>query len=174
MFNEERQEQGFTWNMLGDIKEGRPNLGPKMYVNVYRLMQFTLRDVLIQDVGVNKADEIFWKAGREAGKEFHKNIIKKTDNFLEFIADLQEKLKETMIGVLKVEYADLEKLEFTLTVEEDLDCSGIPICNEQICTYDEGFIHGILKEQTGIDFNVKEIDCWGSGDRVCRFKVIKQ
>ena len=42
--------------MLGDLKEGRPNLGPMTHVAVYRLMQYTLRDVLIREFGVEKAD----------------------------------------------------------------------------------------------------------------------
>jgi len=65
----------------------------------------------------------------------------------------------------------LEKMEFTLTVAEDLDCSGLPVCNENICTYDEGFIRGLLFEFSGKKFDVKEVDCWCSGDRVCRFEV---
>ncbi|MCK5055523.1 MAG: 4-vinyl reductase, partial [Candidatus Aminicenantes bacterium] len=30
---------------------------------------------------------------------------------------------------------------------------------------------GILEAYTGKAFRVKEIDCWASGDRVCRFDV---
>jgi uncharacterized protein len=28
MFKEEGDQSQFEWNMLGDLKEGRPNLGP--------------------------------------------------------------------------------------------------------------------------------------------------
>jgi|GEM_PF-3565275 len=42
MFKEERSESMFKWELLGDVKEGRPNLGKMMYVSVYRLIQFTL------------------------------------------------------------------------------------------------------------------------------------
>jgi predicted hydrocarbon binding protein len=56
-------------------------------------------------------------------------------------------------------------------VAEDLDCSGLPDYDEMICTYDEGFISGLLHEYTGKSFDVKEVDCWCSGDRVCRFDV---
>jgi predicted hydrocarbon binding protein len=75
-------------------------------------------------------------------------------------------LGELGIGILRVEKGDLEKLTFTLTVAEDLDCSGLPACGEQICTYDEGFISGLLSAHTGKRFLVKEVDCWGSGARV--------
>ncbi len=50
MFKEERDESQFEWSMLGDIETGRPNLGPMVHVAVYRLMQFTLRDMLIRDL----------------------------------------------------------------------------------------------------------------------------
>ena len=40
MFKEERRELMFDWSMLGDIGEGRPNLGMTMNVAVYRLMLF--------------------------------------------------------------------------------------------------------------------------------------
>ena len=171
MFKEERTESDFNWSMLGNIEEGRPNLGNKTTVDVYRLMQFTLRDVLITHVGVAKTDEIFFQAGEKAGRELYKNIITKKETFNEFIADLQKTLKDLGIGILRVESADIEKLTFTLTVAEDLDCSGLPVVDEEICTYDEGFIKGILSEHTGRNFRVKEIDCWCSGDRVCRFDV---
>jgi len=104
-------------------------------------------------------------------KELYKNVLTKQGNFNDFIAELQRVLKELKIGILRVEKSNMEKLSFTLTVAEDLDCSGIPVCDEQICTYDEGFIAGILHEYTGKNFHVKEVDCWGSGDRVCRFEV---
>ena len=171
MFKEEREEAQFDWSMLGDVALGRPNLGRGTDVIVYRLMQFTLRDILIREIGVERAEKIFYEAGKRAGEELYKNVIRKTDNFNDFIADVQKTLKELNIGILRVEDADLEKMTFTLVVAEDLDCSGLPVCSEQICTYDEGFINGILSTYTGMSFNVKEVDCWCSGDRVCRFKV---
>lgn len=171
MFKEERTESMFDWNMLGDISEGRPNLGPSMSVLVYRLMQFTLRDVLIQKYGVAATDRIFYEAGEAAGRSLYQNVITKKDNLEEFITELQQVLKDLQIGILRVEAADIDALTFTLTVAEDLDCSGLPLCEEEICTYDEGFIQGLLSSHTGKNFRVKEIDCWCSGDRVCRFDV---
>jgi predicted hydrocarbon binding protein len=173
MFKEERKASLFTWSMLGDIDEGRPNLGNTTEVSVYRLMQFTLRDVLIQKFGVEQTDILFYEAGMLAGNEFFNNLIEERKDFNKFINELQQKLKDLRIGILRIEKADIEQMKFTLTVAEDLDCSGIPVTSEEICTYDEGFINGLLSSFTGFDFNVKEIDCWGSGDRVCRFDVKK-
>ena len=75
------------------------------------------------------------------------------------------------MNILRIEEADLEKMTFTLTLAEDLDCSGLPDSNETICTYDEGFFSGLFAEHTGKSFSAKEVDCWCSGDRVCRFEA---
>jgi hypothetical protein len=171
MFKEPRTESLFEWTMLGKIDEGRPNLGFAVDVAVYRLMQFTLRDVLIREYGVEAADRVFYRAGETAGKHFYENLITKRNSFSEFVADLQDVLKQLKVGILRIEKGDMEKMTFTLTVAEDLDCSGLPTCDEQICTYDEGFISGLFLAHTGKTFSVKEVDCWCSGDRVCRFDV---
>ena len=171
MFKEERTDSQFDWSMLGNLAEGRPNLGESMNVAVYRLMQFTLRDVLIQRLGVAAADRVFYDAGCEAGVQFYANVLTRKAGFQEFIADLQESLLRLKMGILRVEKADLEALRFTLTVAEDLDCSGLPVCGEQVCTYDEGFLQGLLSAFTGRAFQVREVDCWASGDRVCRFEA---
>ena len=171
MFKEEREELKFKWNMIGNVPEGRPNLGTIMDVSVYRLMQFTLRDVLIKEFDVETADRIFYDAGQYAGKCFCQEFINKENSLNDFIVQLKDLLIKLKIGVLRVEKADLDKMIFTLTIAEDLDCSGLPVCNEQVCTYDEGFISGVIGEYSGKDFSVKEIDCWASGDRVCRFDV---
>ncbi len=171
MFKEERNDSLFSWTMLGNIQEGRPNLGPKTDVSVYRLMQFTLRDVLIQKFGVELTDNIFFEAGLSAGLHFYNNLVTKRDSYDAFFAQLQELLKDLNVGILRVEKADFEAKTFTVTVAEDLDCSGLPACEESICTYDEGFIAGLLYAHTGEIFDVKEVDCWCSGGRVCRFDV---
>ena len=51
----------FSWDLLGNIELGRPNLGPNTRLEVYRLMQFTFRDVIEQHVGTKKADQIFYE-----------------------------------------------------------------------------------------------------------------
>lgn len=171
MFKEEGSSYGFQWKDLGNIDEGRPNLGPMTLVAVYRLMQYTMRSVLIDEYDPETAGQILCKAGKLAGSEFCKNVLDTKLVFNEFVSDLQEKLKSMKIGILRVEEADLEKMEFTLTVDEDLDCSGLPFTAETVCDYDEGFIEGVLDTYTGKKFHVKEIDCWASGERTCRFSV---
>ena len=169
MFKEEHTEYQFQWKDLGNIEEGRPTLGPTTLVSVYRLMQYTLRDVLITRYGVQTANELLVEAGKLAGTQFSKNMLDLSADFEAFVAQLQERLRALSIGILRIEKADISKMDFVLTVSEDLDCSGLPIVGETVCDYDEGFIAGILNAYTGKDFEVKEIDCWATGDRTCRF-----
>lgn len=161
----------FSWENLGNINEGRPNLGPSAPVLLYRLFQYGIREVLAQEYSEDVSEDIVYKSGKLAGEAFCKNVMNLDLEFNEFVAELQKTLKELKVGVLRVEKADLEKMEFTMTVAEDLDCSGLPVTGGQVCTYDEGFIAGLLKVYTGKEFDVKEVDCWVSGDRVCRFEV---
>ncbi len=163
----------FSWNLLGDIGTGRPNLGPETGVEVYRLMEYTFRDVLEQAFGTEKTDEIFYRAGFLAGTEFYRNLIGKPEDFDTFIKKLHYLLAGMKIAILRIEKEDPEKGSYVMTVSEDLDCSGLPKTGCGICIYDEGFIAGVMESYTGVPFVVKEIDCWCTGDRTCRFSVTR-
>lgn len=171
MFKEERDKNKFVWDDLGDLEKGRPNLGLTVPLLAYRLLQFTFRDVMITELGVEKTNEIIIKAGRLAGQQFCENMLNKALDFNEFVSQLQSVLREQAMGILRIEKVDLENMQFMLTIAEDLDCSGLPPTDEVTCQYDEGFIAGILEAYTGKPFCAKEIDCWASGERLCRFDV---
>lgn len=141
-----------------------------MPVLVYRLMQYTMLDVLSKEFGEDQANVYFRDAGFLAGNEYAKNTLDLDVDFDTFIAGLQESMKELKIGILRMESKDDDSGQIMLTVGQDLDCSGLPITNENVCVYDEGFIAGILEAFTGDIYTVREVDCWASGDRVCRFQ----
>jgi len=170
VFRKDGSHGTFTWANLGNIKEGRGNLGEEMPVLVYRLMQFTLLDVMTREFGREKANHYLREAGRLAGTEFARNVLDLKVDLNAFVANLQKALEDLKVGILRIESIDEKVEEIILTVAEDLDCSGLVITEETVCDYDEGFIAGILNEYTGKTYTVKEIDCWASGDRVCRFK----
>jgi predicted hydrocarbon binding protein len=159
----------FSWDLLGDLKLGRPNLGPFTRVEVYRLMQFTFRDVMEQDLGTEKTDRLFYQAGKMAGVAFYQQYFAHFKDLNEFVKQLQQVLKDLGIGILRMEKVDMEAGLLVLTVSEDLDCSGLPELHYEVCKYDEGFIAGLLESFSGHPFKVKEVDCWCTGDRTCRF-----
>ena len=169
IFLKRKNHADFFWGNLGDVKEGRGDLGEEMPVIVYRLMQYTMLDVLSKAHGPDQANEYFRQAGYMAGTEFAKHTLDLEADFNAFVANLQKSLEELKIGILRMEAFDPETGNIVLTVGQDLDCSGLPITNENVCIYDEGFISGILEAYTGRKYDVREVDCWASGDRVCRF-----
>lgn len=162
----------FRWENLGDITEGRGELGEEMPVLVYRLMQFTMLDILTKEYGAEKANGLFRDAGFLAGVEFAKAVLDLEVDLDGFVANLQAALADNKIGILRMEAFDTSTGNLTLTVSEDLDCSGLPVTNEVVCCYDEGFVAGILKAYTGNDYDVREVDCWANGDRTCRFNGV--
>ena len=161
----------FSWDQLGDIDEGRPSLGKETSVAVYRLMQYTMRAVLEKEYGDAQTRNLLRIAGRLAGVEFCKNVMDTTLPFNKFVAQLHDQLRNLSVGILRMEKSDLDNMEFIATVAEDLDCSGLPIKGVTVCDYDEGFIEGIFNIYTGKEFDCREIDCWTTGERTCRFSI---
>ena len=164
-----------TWKRLGNVSVGRANLGLEMPVLVYRLAQACQKDVLVKHFGDDKAKELIRESGAAAGTEFYNNVLAEEGlHFDSFVAKLQAALRDLKIGILKVESADLSNFRLVFSVAEDVSCSGMDIYNETVCNYEEGFIASILKCFTGFDWNVVEVDCWATGDRVCRFSAVKK
>lgn len=141
-----------------------------MDVDVYRLMQFTLRDVMEQKLGADETDKLFYEAGKLAGKEFYNHAIAPVETLDEFVAKTQKLLKEKKIGILRVE--SVTDSEIFLTIDEDLDCSGLPVMDYESCIYDEGFVGALFESFTGKVWRAEEVDCWCTGARTCRFRVI--
>jgi predicted hydrocarbon binding protein len=170
VFLQHKDHSIFSWENLGNIKDGRGSLGEEMPVLVYRLMQFTMFDIATKKYGKKEATALLRESGHLAGTEFARNALNLKQDFDSFSAELQAALKELKVGILRIESVNTDASEIVLTVGEDLDCSGLPVTGETVCDYDEGFIAGILEVYTKSPYNVKEIDCWASGDRICRFR----
>ncbi|MEG1686419.1 MAG: 4-vinyl reductase, partial [Angelakisella sp.] len=69
------EENKFSWGSIGDVNEGRSNLGSDMPVFVYRLMQYTIRDVLSKRYGNDEMIAVFRDAGELAGKELANQLL---------------------------------------------------------------------------------------------------
>ncbi|GAB1254816.1 V4R domain-containing protein [Desulfovibrio falkowii] len=161
----------FSWDFIGDIQKGRPNLGNSVSIEAYRLFLYTMRDVLEESYGTEESEKILYRAGFLAGENVVENYLPGYTLFDDFVAALHDLLLEKKIGILRIESSDLSTNTFCITVSEDVDCSGLPECDHVICTYDEGFVAGLFSSFTGRRFTAKEVDCWCTGDRTCRFVV---
>lgn len=147
----------------------RGNLGEELPVIVYRLLEYSLKDELIERFGKETQIDVFRQAGRKAGEYFARKLLDMNQPLDQFVSQLQSKMQEMKIGVLRIEDVDEESGRIILTVAEDADCSGLPVLGETVCNYDEGFISGILSLYSGKPYTAVEVDCWATGDRVCRF-----
>ena len=157
-------------DVVADFRwRGRENLGEGVPVAVYRLFQYSLKNVLIRMYGKHRATELFRRAGFEAGTHFAAQVMDLTCPMAEFISSLQKLMIRYKIGILRMEKLDEATGQIVLTIAEDADCSGLPVLGETVCNYDEGFLSGVLTAYTGKAYEAEEIDCWATGDRVCRF-----
>ncbi|MFP4030647.1 MAG: V4R domain-containing protein [Desulfococcaceae bacterium] len=159
----------FHWSLIGDIPLGRPNLGNRTRLEVFRLMQFCFRDVIEQHLGAAMTDRISYEAGELAGGHFYRNVVGRVLGLPAFLDRLRDLFREMGVGILRVEEVDEAAGRLILTISEDLDCSGLPELDYEACIYDEGFIAGLLAAFSGRRFRVREVDCWCTGDRTCRF-----
>lgn len=166
----------FSWDTAigADMRTARPGLGPLTRVEIYRLFQFTLRDVLEQRYGTGMTDALFKEAGCMAGRAFFERFLKDAQDVPALVNKLQEAFREYGVGIFRVEETSGDGRRFVFTVDEDLDCSGLPDTEDVICVYDEGFIQGVLESFSGTGFDVREVDCWCTGSRTCRFEAKAQ
>lgn len=152
-------------------ESSRGNLGAELPVIVYRMLEYSLREELVRRFGRESQIDIFRSAGRMAGEYFAKNFLNMDQPLDQFVGQLQDEMQKLKIGVLRVESVDEASGKIMLTVSEDADCSGLPVLGETVCNYDEGFISGILSLYSGKEYHAVEVDCWATGDRVCRFRA---
>lgn len=168
IFMKEKKPISFEEYLQYD-ENSRGNLGGELPVIVYRLLEYSLKDELVKKYGKEAQVEIFRNAGRKAGEFFARKVLNLDQPLDQFVGELQKKMQEMKIGVLRVEDVDEASGRIILTVAEDADCSGLPVLGETVCNYDEGFISGILSLYSGKEYTAVEVDCWATGDRVCRF-----
>ncbi len=169
--NPQDKQINMTVDMLGEMGEGRLNLGEEMPMAVYRLFQFTMREVLTEKYGEGEMIDAFRQCGKIAGKAFARENLDLNLDFVAFSVQTTEKLRENKIGLLKIEEVNPGTGKAVLSVQEDLDCSGVGNQGRTLYNYDEGFLEGILEEYTGWSYSVIEVACWGTGASGCRFEV---
>jgi NAD(P)-dependent dehydrogenase (short-subunit alcohol dehydrogenase family) len=155
-----RNMGSFAWYAKADMAQAGE--GEKFFDQAVRKLGGL--DLLVNNAGVTVFQSILDLEMEETQKML--NLDQPLD---QFVSELQSKMQELKIGVLRIEKVDEESGKIILNVSEDADCSGLPILGETVCNYDEGFIGGILSMYSGKFYMAVEVDCWATGDRVCRF-----
>ena len=157
-------------DFVGDLKKGRPTLGNLMRVSVYRLLLYSMKAVMIEELGKQKTDELFYAAGKNAGQIIFRGILKDESKDFDLIETIRDMLFKCRIGIFEVKQYDEATKTFTFVVKEDLDCSGMPIDGETKCSFDEGLLSGILSDYFKVEYETKEIGCWATGEKSCIFR----
>ena len=106
---------------------------------IYRIMQHTIVDVLLDAYGQAESHKLVRAAGFKAGASFAENSSDLPDKLFLFIRHLQKIFKELCIGNLRVERASTDNVEF------NLDCSEHMRYAYAVCCYGEGFLSGVLE-----------------------------
>ena len=149
----ENRLYAFDWKYIGDMELGRPNLGKTARLEIYRLFQYTLPGRYSEtEYGTEQSDRLLYKAGFLAGTEFCKRYVGECASFSDFVAKVQAALEEMNVGILHVERADMDKLEFTLTVAEIWTVPDSRIWDMSSAPTHEGLISGLFKSFTGKSF----------------------
>ena len=156
---------------LDNSFQGRKNMGESIPVDIYRMLQYSLKIEIMKVYGREQTINIFRAAGFNAGVYFTVHMLDPSLPFGEFVSGLQRKLEEYKMGILRIEHQESKTGKIILTIAEDADCSGLSVIGESVCNYDEGFIAGIFTTYTNRLYEAVEINCWALGDRVCRFEV---
>ncbi len=156
---------------LGNIELGRAEIGVEMPVLVYRLFQLSVRKALNDEYGEGEMVNLLRHAGKIAGRTFTRMLLNTSLEFDEFFAQLSARAEELQIGLLSLEKFNPETGSIVVSINDDLDCSGMKNIGQTFCQYDEGFISGILYEYANKHYSVTEVECWGTGATACRFEA---
>lgn len=82
-------------------------------------------------------------------------------------ADLFRMMAELRLGLPKLLNQTPDTMEIELA--ESLSGAGLPPIGEPLCHFEAGFLAGALMNLTGKRVQVRETQCWGTGQQTCTF-----
>lgn len=135
IFMENQKEITFE-EYMAYKKDGRENLGDNLPVAVYRMLEYSLRNTLIEEYGKETQIKIFRKAGYQAGTFFAKNYLNCDLPLERFLGDLQTQMETMKIGVLRVEGVNSDDGTIMLTVSEDANMNHLTCQAKQVAAGD--------------------------------------
>ena len=101
--------------------------------------------------------------GRDAGKKIAEGF--ESEDIYELLSEIGEFWSTNKLG--EIEVLD----ERTILVKDCFDCCNMPDLGTTFCSLDEGMIEGIIKSKLDVDVDVKETECFGTGDEHCKFSI---
>lgn len=163
-----------SWDDLGNTKAGRPNLGPHTTVHFYRLLLLSMKRALEEELGPEPVDRMLKHAGEVAGQLVYHQFLAQARDLYSLVRDLSHFFKVNRVAILRMEQANEQEMRFVFTVRESLSGSRAPSTDPARCSFDEGFLSGILSSFYGRRVEVNEVESWGKEQRVSRYEACSQ
>lgn len=136
---------------LGRIE--RPTIGRFIDVEFFRIIRFLPMEMLGERV-----DGLIYAGAKDAAADME------VDSIDEVVTFFREK------GVGKLTILSTDPLEARL--DECATCSGLPSVGRPLCHFEGGLLAGFLESVLGDNIDLKEVKCWGLGDKTCLFEEI--
>jgi len=134
----------------------RPTLGGTVPIQLYRAIRLlAFREVLGSEISA----AILRVSGRSVAQKMGVRSVQ------ELVCALQD------LSVGKLSSLEQTDEQIVLVATECATCSGLPNIGETICHFETGFIAGGLEDVLGGRVKAVETQCWGLGDRVCRWEA---
>lgn len=167
----ENRKYAFSWGTVGDVDLGRSNLGTMVRLEAYRLIQGTFCEMLEEEYGTVRCEELYRKAGKRAGSLFYELCCGYVTTFEHFTESLAYAFRHMGIALIEVEMVGTGAWSFVVTLYEDMSCSGRNNSGDERCFYHEGFLAGIFEAYGHMEFEVRTVHNWTFIQRSCRFSV---
>lgn len=136
----------------------RPDLGSSVPVSLYRTIRLlAFREVL----GSKISSSILNISGRSIALKMNISTIQ----------DMVDILRSFSIGKINIEVNTDDLV--VISADECATCSGLPDIGQPLCCFEGGFAAGALQSISGMKYKVTETHCWGLGDRICRWQLVK-
>ncbi|MGB9838657.1 MAG: DUF2507 domain-containing protein [Methanothermobacter sp.] len=134
-----------------DLVAERPSLGTTTDIKLFRILRFMPYSIIGEG-----ANGILYKSGKDLGRSMG---LKNAEEAVKFLHD-------NRVGELEI----LEENPYRLRVDECLSCAGLPASGKALCHFEGGLLAGILESMSGRPVDLREVKCWGLGDRTCEFE----
>lgn len=141
----------------GIFHHERPTMGGSVPISLYRAVRLlSFRELL----GTKLSNAMLHLAGQTVAEKLGVNGLK----------DATQALGDLAIAKTTVEEESGSRI--VLAATECATCSGMPNIGEAICSFEAGLLAGGLRDSfDGKRVNVVETNCWGLGDRICRWEA---
>lgn len=138
------------------LEHDRPTLGDNVPLQLYRAVRLlAFREVL----GSRISAAILGVSGRSVARKMG------IESLQEVISALHD------LSICKLTTLERNNGHIVFVATECSTCSGLPNIGEAVCHFEAGFIAGGLEPVFGGDVQVTETECWGLGNRVCRWEA---